>query len=215
MTSPASVINRVCGPLSRLGDWLDCFAYLRRKQRSLEYEYGCLGIYRHRHSCIATSLAIQIQALRPSWDNNLLCNMSFGWSASDIVLALRVLYKVRCALKEAGGASSTFQEASGFLDGLQKTMDHLRMFTSTTLTEARLVELRAQVTLVKAPVEKFIEDVKKFEPALGAASSRGKLLSGPRKVQWAFQMPGKIKKLQDSVMVPMMNLSLLLNLNIL
>jgi len=141
--------------------------------------------------------------------------MSFGWSAGDIAFALNVLYKVGSALKEAGGASSAYQDASSFLESLQQTLEHLRVFSSTTLQSSNGAELRRQVSQVRVPVTRFVEDVQKYEPALAAHSSRGKLLSGPRKIQWALQMPGKLKKLQDQITAPLMTLSLLLGLNVL
>ena len=141
--------------------------------------------------------------------------MSFGWSAGDIAFALSVLYKVGSALKEAGGASSSYQDASGFLQSLQQTLEHLQIFSSTTLEASNAVELRNQVAQLRGAVTVFIEDIQKYEPALAASSARGKLLSAPRKVQWALQMPGKLKKLQDQITAPLMMLSLLLGLNVL
>jgi hypothetical protein len=141
--------------------------------------------------------------------------MSFGWSAGDIAFALQILYKVGSALKEAGGASSSYQDASSFLESLQQTLEHLRVFSSTNLESSSGVELRKQVSQVRVQVTRFVEDIQKYEPALAARSSRGKLLSGPRKIQWALQMPAKLKKLQDQMTAPLMTLSLLLGLNVL
>jgi hypothetical protein len=141
--------------------------------------------------------------------------MSFGWSAGDIAFALQILYRVGSAFKEAGGASSAYAETTIFLDSLQKTLEHLRIFASTTFDADKIDELRNQVSQLRGPVTRFVDDVKKFEPALAATSKGGKFLSVTRKVQWALQMPKKLKKLQSEVTVPMMTLSLLLGSSIL
>jgi hypothetical protein len=141
--------------------------------------------------------------------------MSFGWSAGDIAFALQILYKVGSALKEAGGASSAYEETTLFLNSLQKTLEHLGIFSSTTFDAGKIDELRNQVAQLRGPVTRFVDDVKKFEPTLAATSKRGKFLGAPRKVQWALQIPTKLKKLQNEVTVPMMTLSLLLGSSIL
>ncbi|KAH6717111.1 hypothetical protein BKA61DRAFT_318389 [Leptodontidium sp. MPI-SDFR-AT-0119] len=137
--------------------------------------------------------------------------MSFGWAAGDVALALRVLYKVGCALNETRGASAAYQESSAFLDSLQKTLEHLRIFASSSnasINSEKLNELEEQVSQIRVPVTRFVEDLKKFEPSLTADSSRSRLFVAPRKIQWSFQMESRLKKLQDSIMLPMLSLNL-------
>jgi hypothetical protein len=141
--------------------------------------------------------------------------MSFGWSAGDIAFALLILYKVGSAVKEASGASSAYQETISFLDSLQKTLEHLRTFSSTIFDADKIEELRGQVVQLRELVTRFEEEAKKFEPALAATSQRGKVLAAPRKVQWVLQMPARLKELQNEVTVPMMTLSVLLGSSIL
>ena len=141
--------------------------------------------------------------------------MSFGWSAGDIALAIQLLYKVGTALKEAGGASSAYQEATSFLDSLEATLEHLRLLSSTTIDAAKAVEIRSQVSQLRRPVTRFLEDVKKYEASLAAASSRGKIASAPRRIQFALEVPGKLKKLQDEITVPMLTLSMFISFNLL
>jgi hypothetical protein len=144
--------------------------------------------------------------------------MSFGCAAGDIVLALQVLYKVGHALNDARGASSVYQESSAFLDSLQKTLEHLRLFTSSlnlSISPGKLHELQKSVSQIRVPVTRFVEDVKKFEPALAADSPRSKVLAIPRKIQWSFQMESRLKKLQDTIVVPMLGLNLVFGVHML
>lgn len=40
---------------------------------------------------------------------------SFGWSAGDLALAIKIIYEVGNALKDTGGTSSDYQETVAFL----------------------------------------------------------------------------------------------------
>ena len=44
--------------------------------------------------------------------------MSFGWSAGDIVSVVSTLVKVGKALEESGGATTDYQDAVNFLEGI-------------------------------------------------------------------------------------------------
>lgn len=83
--------------------------------------------------------------------------MSFGWSAGDIAFALQILYKVGSALKEAGGASSAYEETTIFLDSLQKMLEHMRIFSSTTFDADKIDELRNLVAQLRGAVTRCQE----------------------------------------------------------
>jgi len=51
---------------------------------------------------------------------------SFGWSASCLLEAIKLVDKVRKALKEAGGAASQYSDAVSFLESLGATFEHLK-----------------------------------------------------------------------------------------
>ena len=53
---------------------------------------------------------------------------SFGWSAGDLALAIKIIYEVGNALKDTGGASSDYQETVAFLQFLATTLDRLHAY---------------------------------------------------------------------------------------
>lgn len=136
--------------------------------------------------------------------------MSFGWSTGDVVTTIRVLYKVGIALKEAGGASSDFQDTTSFLQTLTRTLEHLNALQNIKLDVNITSNLREQCDHIRVPVEGFLCDVGKYQTSLRAQSKRNKILSVPRKLQWALAASKEAKKLQDRVAVPMAAVALIL-----
>ena len=124
--------------------------------------------------------------------------MSFGWSAGDIVAALNLLHKVVLALKDAGGASSDYQDVSSFLNVLTVTLQHLKVLQAAPLNLDLAKSLRDLCEQVQGPLTSFCERIRtSFERDLGADSTRLKLLTASRKLQWAFSTSKKVKDLRE------------------
>jgi hypothetical protein len=136
--------------------------------------------------------------------------MAFGWSAGDIASALKLLLTVGKALKEACGASSEYAETQSFLRTLQTTLQNVQAFDETFIGPHRAGKLREQCNLLRLPVTAFLDDIKRFEPALATGNKRNKLLTAPRKIQWAIVMPGKIKQLREHIDGLMISIGLLM-----
>src|SRR6187402_478911 len=97
--------------------------------------------------------------------------MSFGWSAGDIVVALKLLYKIGSALKDSGGASSEYQDTHSFLQTLSRTLEHLNALQATSFDPDFAKTLQQQCDQIRGPLAIFLGDVgRRFEPALGIDS---------------------------------------------
>jgi hypothetical protein len=137
--------------------------------------------------------------------------MSFGWSAGDIVAALKLLHQIGVALKDSGGASSDFQDTCSFLQTLSRTLQHLDALQYTALKPSATEHLREQCDQIRVPLELFLRDVKgRFEKSIGRNSTRNAIFATPRKIQWALSTSKKLKKLQDRVTVPLAVVSIIL-----
>src|SRR6266536_4306743 len=135
--------------------------------------------------------------------------MSFGWSAGDIVAALKLLHQIGVALKASGGASSEFQGTYAFLQTLSRTLQNLNALQATPLDSDVAENLREQCDHVRVPLAEFLDDVgRRFGPALGVHSTKNWVLTVPRKIQWALSTSKKIKCLQDRITVPMAGIGL-------
>ena len=125
--------------------------------------------------------------------------MSFGWSAGDVASAMKLLYTVGKALKESCGASSDFAETSSFLLALQTTLRLLQSLDTVAINSKFAESFKELCQQIQLPLDVFLKDVLKYEPALSSASRKSKILTAPRKIQWALVMPSKIKKLQSQI----------------
>jgi hypothetical protein len=135
--------------------------------------------------------------------------MSFGWSAGDIVLTLKVLYKVGAALKDSGGASSNFQNALSFLQTLSRTLEHLVIIQSTPLGRDMSENLREQCDHIKKPLGTFLSEIERRYPSALGSTAKPSTLSAARKVQWGLFRPKKLKLLQERIAVPMAAIGLI------
>lgn len=137
--------------------------------------------------------------------------MSFGWSAGDIVAALKLLHQISSAVRSSAGASSDFQDTISFLQALSQTLQHLNALQAVHLSPDIIVNLREQCHHIRVPLTTFLDDVRpKFDPALGTDSRRKKLFAAPRMIHWALSDSKKVKRLQDRITVPMAAVGLML-----
>jgi hypothetical protein len=136
--------------------------------------------------------------------------MSFGWSAGDIITALKLLHQIATALQDSGGASSEFQDTLSFLRTLSQSLQHLNALQAVPLDPILADSLREQCDHIRNPLQAFLDDVQRFKPALGENSRRKRILAAPRKIQWALSMSKKVKRLQDRIAVPMAAAGLIL-----
>lgn len=137
--------------------------------------------------------------------------MSVGWSAGDILAALKLLRDIGAALQDSGGASSDFEETYSFLRHLSITLQLLNAQQSASLSPALAEELANLCEDIRVPLTAFLDDVgKRFEASLGAGSSRGGVRTAPRKVQWALSTSKKARALKLRLTVPLVTVGIIL-----
>ena len=126
--------------------------------------------------------------------------MSFGWSAGDIVAALQLLQKVVVALQDTGGASSEYQDTISFLNILTVTLQHLKALQAMPLDPELAGNLEQLCEHVQGPLTAFCDRIRdSFEGDLGKGSTRLKILSARRKIQWALHISKKVKELREKI----------------
>jgi hypothetical protein len=134
--------------------------------------------------------------------------MSFGWSAGDIVAALKLLQQIVSAIRDSG---EDFQDTLSFLQTLSRTLEHLNALQAISLDPELVDNLREQCDHIRAPLAAFLNDVGgRFGPALGVSSRRNRIFSASRRIQWAFSISKKTKRLQDRIAVPIASVGLIL-----
>jgi hypothetical protein len=137
--------------------------------------------------------------------------MSFGWSTGDIVAALQLLHKAAIALKDTGGASSDYQDATSFLDVLSVTLQHVKALQAAPLDPDLAINLRQLCEQVQEPISSLCGHIRSsFERDLGSDSTRLKFLTTSRKLQWALSTSKKVKALREKIGGPIAGIGIVL-----
>lgn len=107
----------------------------------------------------------------------------FGWSAGDIVNSIHILIKICEAFKEAGGATSRYEESTAFLEGFKATLSKLNAHIRRNPNPEYAAEIMQQLKLIDAPYCRFEKFMLEFKPALGTNSNYGSIQKAPRKMK--------------------------------
>ncbi|KAF2660607.1 hypothetical protein K491DRAFT_711514 [Lophiostoma macrostomum CBS 122681] len=140
----------------------------------------------------------------------------FGWSAACIVEAIKLTNKARKALKDAGGATSQYEDATTFLTSLNNTLDLLKQHLDNLPDESYVTAIRNHMGEIDAPWAEFKSTLDKYKKSLAADSTRSKTKQAPRKIQWAAkEVDEAARKLRERVMQPIQAINCALALSIL
>lgn len=140
----------------------------------------------------------------------------FGWSAGDIVNSIRIILVIYEAFKEAGGATSRYEEITAFLEGFRITLSKLDAHSRRNSTLENAAEIAQQLKLIDAPYCRFEKFMLVFQPALAITSTYSSIRKAPRKVKWAVKelstVSGKVAELKKEVCDPLMLVKSLIQL---
>lgn len=112
--------------------------------------------------------------------------MSFGFSPGDIVMFGQFLLKVCKALKEDGGSRVQYLRAKKQCGDFEGILDSIRRLDLSHAPESFKEQLAQCAFDTKDVIDDFRQTVARYEKSMGEVSSRGKIASAPRKIQWAF-----------------------------
>ncbi len=111
-----------------------------------------------------------------------------GWSASDVVLAVKVITKVCVAFRDAGGVHDQYAAMVAFLDAFARTLQRINAYAETlslATDGARLsADMSSQVKLNYTEYLEFDAYLKKVEPGLSSASFTSRIVA---RAKWAIR----------------------------
>ncbi|KAM0185290.1 hypothetical protein ACHAPC_005150 [Botrytis cinerea] len=113
--------------------------------------------------------------------------MSFGWSAGDIAQAISLIVKVVKALDDGSGAPDEYRKMAVFLESVNLTLKNLHVFASLGVYPSNVDEIHKMVENIRPPLERFIDEMKKFERHLGSNATPGWWKNIPQKMLWTFK----------------------------
>jgi hypothetical protein len=139
--------------------------------------------------------------------------VSFGWSASCLVEAIKLANRVRKALKDAGGAASEYQDAVLFLNALEITFNNIKDYIANNPSDSA-DSIKAHFLTIEKPWKTFEETLASYEKSLAEHSARSKLKQVPDKIKFALKKAEAVRKLKDDISktVQAINISLTLSL---
>jgi hypothetical protein len=78
-----------------------------------------------------------------------------------------LIHKVSKALKDAGGASSEYQQVVIELHGLKTALRHLEKIVPTEATASHVNAIRGMALACQLPLQDFLANFEKYEASLG------------------------------------------------
>lgn len=141
--------------------------------------------------------------------------MSFGWSASDIAVAIQLLWRVGKALNDTVGSVQNYRETAvrfevftANLNQLQRTIDDHES-GRTTLTPDQVASLvvvisaiKPQMTVLESMLEKFVG----FKPDATHKMLRQWGKHQFKKVKWNFTQEEKVRDLIEKISIQLIAL---------
>lgn len=124
--------------------------------------------------------------------------MSFGFSPGDIFLFTNFARKIVCSLKE-DGSRSDFQQAKEQCEAFLSLIKETQHLDLSIVTESFRQKIFENSTNMHRLVEKFKKSIEQYEKSMGKDSSRGSILSAPRKVQWALLAAEDLKTFRNGL----------------
>lgn len=140
----------------------------------------------------------------------------FGWSAGDLVNSIHIIIKICEAFKEAGGATSRYEENMAFLEGFKATLSKLDAHRRRNPSSENAAEIAQQLKKIDVPYCRFEKFMLDFQPALGPTSTYSSIRKAPRKVKWAVKelstVSSKVAELKKEICDPLILIESLLQL---
>jgi hypothetical protein len=136
--------------------------------------------------------------------------MSFGFSVGDFIAVGSLTADIISSLREAGGSKSEYQEILRELEGLERALSYLDMLQSGDACSTSIASIKYAALSCRRPLEKFLNNIKKYDNELGVWSKAGTIRSAAEKLKWAYTQKDEIRKLQIYLNVHVGTINILL-----
>lgn len=137
--------------------------------------------------------------------------MSFGWSAGDIVAAIKLVNKVVQCVGNIGGSREHFQELSSELHGLLRALDEIANLIRIPDQIPEITSLKFAACLCGDTLNTFLKKIEPFDRSLAASSTKIRLKAAPKMVRWELLVRKDIPELRSYLVAHVGTLNLRLN----
>jgi hypothetical protein len=123
--------------------------------------------------------------------------MSFGWSAGDLIAAVKLINDIISCIRDVGGARDHFQELVIELQGLEKALDEINELAKSSSDIPEISALKFASSACGDTLQRFYDKIKPFKESLGSVSTKGKVRAAPRMVRWELLVKKEIPELRS------------------
>jgi hypothetical protein len=116
----------------------------------------------------------------------------FGWSAGDVVLSIKLLYRVSKAFRDAEGAQKQYAEVAAWLESFAGVLDRIRDFITDSPRSAcvpGILKILENIDLAYAKFENYLTKYQVFDESLSSnpAHHFGSTRKNARTIMWALR----------------------------
>ncbi|RFU32931.1 hypothetical protein B7463_g3401, partial [Scytalidium lignicola] len=126
--------------------------------------------------------------------------MSFGWSAGDIAECVKLLIKIRTALKDSGGSAAEYQSTVNFLKGVETTVKGVENILQNHPDLSFQIPFKQHVTELITVVTRFRKKTEGYDTSLGANATTSEAKKTWKKIKLALF--GHIEELKSDISYP-------------
>jgi hypothetical protein len=140
--------------------------------------------------------------------------VGFGFSPSDVVLAVSLLTQVMSALK-SDVAATEYRDTVQFLENLCLVLSHLQDLSKDAHSNPALANaISALSTTAERPLKDFIDEIQGFNEDFAKNFQRASVVKtlrrGAIKLEWSFLVKKKVDALRTRITAKMQGLHFLL-----
>jgi hypothetical protein len=141
---------------------------------------------------------------------------AFGFSVGDFIRAIELIATAVKSLKECGGASDDYQAVVAELGSLRAIFEKLKSSvpSSSGPSNSYNASISAHTTLALESLDRFLQDVTRFNADLGPEASKGFQHGPRRKIQWAASYANKVERLRVAIGTQLQTLNMILVLEL-
>lgn len=110
--------------------------------------------------------------------------MSFGFSVGDFLAAGELIFKVSCALHEAGGSAQQYRQVDLQLNSLKFALNEVDKLDPPQDLEATGNSIKAAALSCQLPLKQFLASIEPYDRSLGIGQSSGAIKDAARKIRW-------------------------------
>ena len=123
--------------------------------------------------------------------------MSFGWSAGDVIAAIKLIRSAASSIQDTGGAREQFQELETELTGLERSLDGIAALTRMPNPLPEIEALKFVSVSCLDTLQRFHNKISPFAESLDKQSNKSKLRATPRMIRWQLLVRKDLPELRS------------------